>query len=187
MRNPRNLAWKVNWYRQSELEGALLLGKMLRHVRDPELMSRLTKHCADEARHAWIWERTRITLGLPAVQIRRSYQSFYTEETRPPASLAEVLGLTHIFEQRVHRQFSEELEQPDLPAALRRTFIILLRDEQGHLDWVARWLSTQPDGERAIQRYRDIDERVYQQLLPFRERIWDIRGLGEEIDACVPQ
>ena len=24
----RNLAWRLNWYRQSELEGALLLGRM---------------------------------------------------------------------------------------------------------------------------------------------------------------
>ena len=28
--NLRSLTWKLNWYRQSELEGALLLGKMIR-------------------------------------------------------------------------------------------------------------------------------------------------------------
>ena len=49
---PCNLAWKLNWYRQSELEGALLLGRLVRQADDPELIARLTKHCADEARHA---------------------------------------------------------------------------------------------------------------------------------------
>ncbi len=46
------LAWKLNWYRQSELEGALILGKLVRVVDCPELVLRLTEHCADEARHA---------------------------------------------------------------------------------------------------------------------------------------
>jgi hypothetical protein len=111
MHNRRNLAWKLNWYRQSELEGALLLGKMVRHVSDPFLVSRLTRHCADEARHAWLWERTRAGLGLETIRIDRSYQSFYLDAAAPPRSLPEVLGLTHL-RTRVHRQFSEEVEDP---------------------------------------------------------------------------
>ncbi len=37
MQNPRNLAWRLSWYRQSELEGALLLGRMVRQASDPYL------------------------------------------------------------------------------------------------------------------------------------------------------
>jgi bacterioferritin (cytochrome b1) len=184
MNTRRNLAWKLNWYRQSELEGALLLGRMVRHAGEPALVWHLTRHCADEARHAWLWERTLTALDLPTIRIDRSYQSFYLEATAAPRSLPEVLGLTHIFEQRVHRQFSEELADPDLPAAVRRTFNALMKDEEGHLAWVAQWLSTQPDGEAILERYRAIDEQVYQALRPYRDCIWNISGLGEEMHAC---
>jgi hypothetical protein len=51
----RNLAWKLNWFRQSELEGALLLGRMVGAVEDGDLATRLTRHCAEEAGHSQIW------------------------------------------------------------------------------------------------------------------------------------
>ena len=181
MRDVRNVCWKLNWYRHSELEGALLMGKMARRAREPELVRRLTKHCADEARHAWLWERTLTALDLPIVCIYRSYQSFYFEETGPPRSLTEVLALTHIFEQRVHRQFTEDASCPGMPDAARRTLRVMLRDEKDHLDWVAGWLATRADAEALLERYRGADERVYRRLIPYRDRIWDIPGLGEVI------
>jgi len=187
MHSLRNLCWKLNWYRQSELEGALLLGKMVRHATEPSLVWHLTKHCADEARHAWMWEQALTAVRLPTIRISRSYQSFYMEATAPPQTLVEVLGLTHIFEQRVDRQFTEELAEPGLPAAIRRVFAALLKDEAAHLEWIAVWLAGHPDGQRVLDRYRAIDERVYRQLLPYRDRIWDISGLGEELITCAAQ
>ena len=181
MQPARNLAWRLNWYRQSELEGALLLGRIVRQVRDPYLIGQLTRHCADEARHAWLWERTLLRLGLPSVRIFRSYQSFYLDDTGPPRSIEEVLALTHVFEHRVHLQFTTELNQPGLPDAARRTFMTLLRDEQGHLDWVARWLEARPGTAAIVERYRRADERVHHQFRPFGDRIWEITGLGEEL------
>jgi tRNA isopentenyl-2-thiomethyl-A-37 hydroxylase MiaE len=180
MRERRSLYWRLNWYRQSELEGALLLGRMVRHATDPYLVGRLTSHCADEARHAWLWMRTLETLGLPSVRIRRSYQSFYLDEISKPRTLTEVLALTHIFEHRVHRHFTDELGRRGLPDLARRTFRAMLRDEQQHLDWIAGWLSAQPAAAAVLDRYRSADERVVQRLTPYRERLWDIEGLGEE-------
>ena len=181
MQNPRNLAWRLSWYRQSELEGALLLGRMVRQASDPYLVSRLTRHCADEARHAWLWERTLARLDLVAVRIFRSYQSLYLDHAGPPASVEDVLAMTHVFERRVHQRFTEELGQPGLPEPARRTFATLLRDEQCHLDWIGRWLKARPGAEPALRRYHEADERVYQQLMPYGERVWDIPGLGEEL------
>jgi len=181
MPGQRSLCWRLNWYRQSELEGALLLGRLVRHVHDPHLVHQLTKHCADEARHAWLWQRTLVTLSLPAVRIRRSYQSFYLDETAAPRGLAEVLALTHVFEHRVHAHFSDELRRPGLPEPVRRTFSILLRDEAGHLDWIGRWLATQEGIEGTLRRYRMADERVVRRLEPYGERLWDIDGFGEEL------
>ena len=73
----RNLGWRLNWYRQSELEGALLLGRMVRAANDSFLVQRLTRHAADEARHAAIWADAIAEAGLPVIRIFRSYQSLY--------------------------------------------------------------------------------------------------------------
>jgi hypothetical protein len=71
------LAWKLNWFRQSELEGALLLGKMVRTTTDPWLIEQLTKHCSEEAVHSRLWSEVIKELELPQIRILRSYQSFY--------------------------------------------------------------------------------------------------------------
>lgn len=181
MQAQRSLTWRLNWYRQSELEGALLLGRMIRHVTDPYLVRQLTRHSADEARHAWLWARTLEKLDLPTVQIRRSYQSFYLDEISAPRGLADVLALTHVFEHRVDRHFTSELAQPGLPAAVRHTLSVLIRDEQGHLDWIGRWLAERPESEVTLAGYRRADARVARRLAPYRERLWDVAGLGEEI------
>ena len=173
----RNLSWKLNWYRHSELEGALLLGKLARRSNDPELVRRLTRHCADEARHAWLWDRTLAALHLPILPIGRSYQSFYHAEAGTARTVAEVLALTHVFEQRVHRQFTEDAGSPDMPLAARRTFGVMLRDEEGHLEWVAKWLGEHADTMTLLERYRLADQRVYRMLLPYKDRIWDIPGV----------
>ena len=181
----RSLCWRLNWYRQSELEGALVLGRLIRHVRDPYLVHQLTKHCADEARHAWLWQRTLGALTLPIIRIQRSYQSFYLDETAAPRGLTEVLALTHVFEHRVHVHFSDELTRPDLPDLVRRTFSTLLRDEASHLDWIAQWLATQDGIDGTLRRYRLADERVVRRLEPYGDRLWDIDGFGEEITLAI--
>src|SRR5262245_1931492 len=122
MRDRRALAWLLNWYRQSELEGALLLGRMVRHTDDPLVLAELTRHTADEARHAWLWQKTISQLQLDRVRIHRSYQSFYATEGAAPQTLAEVLALTHVFEHRVDREFSDQLDDRRLPEDVHRTF-----------------------------------------------------------------
>jgi hypothetical protein len=175
---PCNLAWKLNWYRQSELEGALLLGRLVRQADDPELIARLTKHCADEARHAWLWARTLERLHLPMLPIRRSYQSFYSELSAAPGSMAETLALTHVFEQRVDSQFRKDLADQALEPLLRHSYEIMIADERQHLDWIHDWLLNIENGRALIDRYREIDCRVYEQLRPYDGCIADIPGLS---------
>ena len=77
----RNLAWKLNWWRQERVEGALLLGRMVAAApRMANSWPRLTRHCAEEAEHSRIWAGVIVELGLPHICIARSYQSFL-----PPA------------------------------------------------------------------------------------------------------
>lgn len=179
----RNLAWKLNWYRQSELEGALLLGRMVRVATDGELIAKLMKHCADEARHGQLWSDCIRELRLPYVRIHRSYQSLFLEHRGTPTSLTEVLAFTQIFERRVHKRFTDELASPELPAAARATFEQMIRDEKDHLEWVHEWLKPLPDAPALLKKYVEIDLALYHQLRPFLDHLWDIPGVGEELPA----
>ena len=191
MQERRSLSWRLNWYRQSELEGALLLGRLVRQMGDPYLVGKVTRHCADEARHSWMWMRTIDRLGLPTIRIRRSYQSFYLDEIATPRTTTELLALTHVFERRVWQHFTAELSQDGLPDPARATFAALLRDEREHLDWIAAWLSARRGTAELLDTYRAADERVVRRLTPFRDRLWDIKGLGEEqidgSDIAIPE
>lgn len=179
----RSLAWKLNWYRQSELEGALLLGRMVGAVEDHELIVRLTRHAAEEAEHSRIWAEVIEELELPSVRIFHSYQSFYVRHGGAPATLVEVLAFTHVFEQRVHRRFHEELRRPDTPPPACRAFQRMIQDEKDHLAWVAEWLGAQPEARGALARYAAIDREVFAELQPYEHRMWEIAGLGRECPA----
>jgi len=178
--NDRNLAWKLNWFRQSELEGALLLGRMVGLSEDRELTERLTRHCAEEAGHARIWAEVIRELDLIHVRIFRSYQSFYLEECGPPACLLDVLAFTQIFERRVHRRFHEELRRPDTPEIAKNAFRQMIDDEKDHLNWVADWLRGQPDAGVVLKTYEAADRQVFKRLQPCEQVLWEIEGLGRE-------
>jgi hypothetical protein len=184
--NLRNLTWKLNWYRQGELEGSLLLGKLVRIAEEPSLVVPLTRHCADEARHACLWAECVAELELPVIRILRSYQSFYAENGGIPGSVSEALALTHVFEKRVWKQFQKELHEPGLPAPVTTCLRTLLDDERQHLDWVHRWLSQRSEGPDLLRRFARIDENVYAALAPFEDCIWNIPGLGEELQQQPP-
>jgi tRNA isopentenyl-2-thiomethyl-A-37 hydroxylase MiaE len=177
----RNLAWKLNWYRQSELEGALLLGRMVRIASNGELIAKLMKHAADEARHGHLWSECLRELGLPYVRIHRSYQSFFLEHGASPSSLVEVLAFTQIFERRVHKRFTDELAAPGLPAVARATFEVMVHDEKDHLEWIHDWLKPLPDAPALLKKYIEVDAALYHRLQPQLDRLWEIAGLGEEL------
>jgi hypothetical protein len=179
----RNLAWKLNWFRQSELDGALLLGRMIGTVEDRNLAQRLTRHCAEEAGHSRLWVDVIVDLNLPHIRIFQSYQSFYLRQSGPPATLLEVLSFTQIFERRVHQRFHEELHDAGLPAPARTAFMRMIEDEKDHLTWVADWLRTQTGADACLAHFEQIDRAVYQQLRPFEQDLWAVPGLGCEPGA----
>jgi len=182
--NTRALAWRLHWYRQSELEGALLLGRMVRMATDEALCARLTRHCADESRHSVLWSKVIGRLRLPYVRILRSYQSFYGAV---PATLTEVLAFTQIFEGRVHMQFALEARDSDTPDEARRTFEVMIEDERDHLTWVRDWLQARPESAALLRKYEAIDAYVYRQIEPYTDRLWEIDGLGRESEIYDPQ
>ena len=176
----RNLAWKLNWWRQSELDGALLLGRMVGAMDNQYLTERLTRHCAEEAAHSQIWSGVINQLGLPHVRIFRSYQSFYLRHSGPPGSLVEVLAFTQVFERRVHTRFHEESNRAGTPQPAITAYRKMMEDEKDHLEWVAAWLRKNPAAPGLLERYRKIDAAVFAELQPYADRLWDIPDLGLE-------
>jgi rubrerythrin len=180
----RQLAWKLNWWRQSELEGALLLGRMVGHTEDTNLCHRLTRHCAEEAGHSRIWAEVLAELALPHVKICRSYQAFFLDHTSAPRTLVEVLAFTQVFEKRVHRRFHEELRRPDTPLPARRAYEQMIEDEKDHLAWVAAWLAGHAGSLAEMARFTHADREVFTSLAPFEDRLWEIPGLGIETEEA---
>jgi demethoxyubiquinone hydroxylase (CLK1/Coq7/Cat5 family) len=165
----RELTW-LNFYRASELQGGLILGRLVEHVRDPELIVRLTEHSAEEVMHAYLWTDTIVAVGGRPRPTSDTYQARYAAAIGTPTSLLEVLTLTHVFERGVYRHFVRHLRRPGTHRCVRATLRRMLDDERGHLSWVQQWLARQTGARRAavpelMRRYGAVDAAVHAQLL----------------------
>ena len=159
----------LNFYRASELHGGLVLGRLVQHVRDPELILRLTAHSAEEVLHAQLWTETIIAVGGRIHPVRETYQARYARFVGTPMALVEVLALTQVFERRVYRHFTEHLHRPTTHPRVRATLARMLEEEKGHLRWVKRWLDEQASVRGgvvadALSRYAAADALVYEEM-----------------------
>lgn len=160
----------LNFYRASELHGGLILGALVRRMRDPQLILDLTRHSAEEVVHAQLWTETILAVGGRPWPIRDTYQSRYAAVVGTPLTLLDVLALTQVFERRVYRHFTEHRWRPGTHPLVRDTLHRMLEEETGHLLWVKRWLDaqavTRPDAVRdTMRRYAAADDAVYGALL----------------------
>src|SRR5215475_13717577 len=160
----------LNFYRASELHGGLILGRLAEHVRDAELILRLTEHSAEEVMHAQLWTETIIAVGGRPRPTSDTYQSRYAAAIGTPTSLVEVLALTQVFERGVYRHFVRHLRRPGTHPFVQATLRRMLDDERGHLSWVQEWLARQTGARRAaipslMRRYTAVDARIHDQLL----------------------
>jgi demethoxyubiquinone hydroxylase (CLK1/Coq7/Cat5 family) len=160
----------LNFYRASELHGGLVLGRLVQHVRDPEMMLRLTAHSAEEVLHAQLWTETIVAVGGRPSPTRDTYQARYAMAIGAPSSLLEVLALTQVFERGVYRHFVLHLRRPGTHPRVQATLRRMLDDERGHLSWVKEWLDQQTGARGAtvpalMRRYGAVDAAVRKQLL----------------------
>ena len=58
-----------SFYRDAELRGARLLFNLLGHLKDADSQLKMSKHLADETRHAWLWTRRIADLGGAPVTV----------------------------------------------------------------------------------------------------------------------
>lgn len=163
--------WLLSFYRASETQGALFFGRLARVVRDERVVADMTRHFADEARHAHLWTRCLADMGSPPLQLPRAYQDAYLEAAGVPASLMEVLALTHVFERRVMRQYAAHARRPSVAAPIAGTLAFIMEDERWHVRWVGDALERMKAElgadavEAALRRFERADAEVHDDAL----------------------
>jgi acyl carrier protein len=185
-----NDLWILSYYRESELAGGLVMGRLARETDDDDLRVHLTEHCAEEAHHAWLWTQTILKVGGTPKRVAETYQTRYYAEIGMPASLLEILTLTQVFERRVIRHFRAHLKWPDVHPAVTETLHRMIEDEVGHISWVKDRLDryAAEKGEAIVaetmRRFTEVDERVYEAAMRYRDNARELldpalRGNGQ--------
>src|SRR5688500_10309297 len=175
-----NELWILSYYRESELAGALIMGRLARETDEDDLRVHLTEHCAEEANHAWLWTRTILEVGGMPRRVSETYQSRYYAEIGSPKSVLEVLALTQVFEKRVLNHFKAHLRRPDTHLVVAETLKRMIADEAGHIGWVKRRLDryAREGGATAVaatlRRFDEIDRGVYADLIEYRDRFSEL-------------
>ena len=185
-----NDLWILSYYRESELAGGLIMGRLARETDDDDLRVHLTEHCAEEAFHAWLWTQTILKVGGTPKRVAETYQTRYYAEIGTPTSLLEILALTQVFERRVIRHFRAHLKWPNVHPAVVETLHKMIEDEVGHISWVKDRLDryAAEKGEAIVadtmRRFTEADERVYEAAMRYRDNARELldpalRGNGK--------
>ncbi len=148
--------WLLNLYRNSELHGALLMGRLARSVTSPDVLVGATRHCATEAHHA-------IDPSTETIQMH------YSQDGGIPKEMVDLLVLSEILEARVLMSYREHLQRSDVHPNVRRTLQRIIQDEEAHSGehgWAEQLIAGMPPDQVAATRakWRDIDEKVAAQL-----------------------
>src|SRR5689334_20764831 len=177
-----NELWLLSYYRESELAGGLLMGRLARETDDDDLRVRLTEHCAEEAGHAWAWTQCIQRVGGTPKKVSETYQSRYHAAVGNPTNLLEVLALTQVFERRVVRHFRAHLSWPGTHPEVKRTLQQLIAEEAGHIRWVKDRLDAyaaangQAVVDEMLERIKRVDEEVYNGLRQYADRFEQVVG-----------
>ena len=175
-----NDLWILSYYRESELAGSLIMGRLARETDDDDLRVHLTEHCAEEAHHAWLWTETILKVGGTPKRVAETYQTRYYAEIGTPTSLLEILALTQVFERRVIRHFRAHMKWPNTHPAVLETLQRMIDDEVGHISWVKDRLDryAAEKGEAVVtetmRRYTEVDQRVYEAAMRYRDNARDL-------------
>ena len=171
MRVTERELWILNFYRNSELHGALLMGRLARTVADADVIVHATRHCATEARHAAMLSETIASLGGRIDPRIETVQQRYSARGGVPSSLVNVLVLSEVLEQRVLATYRAHLARGDVHPEVHRTLSEILHEmeaeDHGAGDsWIERVLVKHSAGEveETKRRWRSVDAAVVSEL-----------------------
>ncbi|HUF49321.1 MAG TPA: ferritin-like domain-containing protein [Longimicrobiales bacterium] len=161
---------RLNFYRASELHGGLVLGQLVKRVRDGDLMLSLTRHSAEEVMHAQLWTEAILAVGGRPAPVRDTYQRRLAHRLGAPSSVFQVLALTQVFERRVYRHFIYHARLHETHPVVRACLERMIEEEKGHLSWVQEWLAEEGqrrgvDVRTVMNTYAAADTAVYHELM----------------------
>jgi rubrerythrin len=161
-----------SYYRDAELRGATLLLKLIMRVDDSEAQIKLSRHLADETRHAWLWTKRITDLGSTPVPVDDGYQTRIGKEVGIPRTLIDLFALTVVVEERAQQRYIEHARRPDVDLETRELLHEVTKDEKWHIGWIKnklKELAAANGGEAKMRatlaRYREIDRKVVADLL----------------------
>ena len=164
-------AWLLNFYRNSELHGALLMGKLARAVRDRAVLRCLTEHCATEAHHAALLTDLIDEFDAPLDPHLQTIQERYCAQGGIAGGIIDSLVLSDTLEKRVLLSYRKHLGHGDAHPRVMETLTRILHEmeeeENGeHAGWIERELKNHPHEavEASEAKWRAVDERVAAEL-----------------------
>jgi rubrerythrin len=160
-----------SYYRDAELRGATLLLRLIMRIDDPEAQVKLSKHLADETRHAWLWTKKIADMGSTPVPVDDGYQTRIGKEVGIPKSLIDLFALTVVVEERAQRRYLEHARRPDVDLETKEILYEVTKDEKWHIGWIKnklKELAAANGGEEkmlaTLERYRQIDHKVVTEM-----------------------
>lgn len=165
-----------SFYRDAELRGARLLFNLLGHLKDADGQVKMSRHLADEARHAWLWTKRIADLGGAPILISDGYQRRLGLRTGVPKDIVDLLALTVVVEERALWRYRAHAALPSVDEETLEVLKAVTEDEAWHLAWIerkVRELARNEGNEQraidALERYRAIDREVWATLVETEE------------------
>lgn len=143
----------ISAYAAAELAGALIIGRVARKTKDPDLRVKLTRHCAEEARHAWRWTEALLSLGAEPLEVHDEPQERYFARAKGIGSEIELLAFMLTFETLATFHLTMHQQRPGTHPVIRRVIEELNADEAGHTAWTKERL----DAYRRQGRGAEVD------------------------------
>lgn len=163
--------WVLNFYRNSELHGALLMARLARTLTDTALLVHVTRHSATEARHAAMLSETIAALGGAIDPRVTTVQEHYSAKGGVPVSLVDLLVLSEVLEHRVLTTYRAHLTRADVAPPARQCLSEILHEMEDeakgeHTGWIDGALRAHPPAvvEAAQRTWRAVDVDVAGEL-----------------------
>ena len=158
----------LSFYREAELHGARLLLVMHHHLRDPDSQIKLTRHLADETRHAFLWTQRISEMGGTPIAITNGYQHRLGLRVGIPKDIIDLLALTSVAENRALERYRSHAQQEGVDDRTLEVLKTVSTDEKWHLAWVDAKMHeiAERRGDkgrpiRALEKLRAIESEVY--------------------------
>lgn len=162
--------WLLNFYRNSELQGALLMGRLARTPAAIGLLADVTRHCATEAHHAALLTELITELDGKLDPQLETMQEHYSREGGVPTELVDLLVLSETLEHRVLVSYREHLNAHGAHPRVRQVLEEILEEEEEHGGsedtWIEHALERMPQSQvsAARRKWSEIDRKVAAQI-----------------------